>query len=183
MQHLIITDIFGLTPALKDIAHTLPQPCHIFDPYNGKDMRFVNEAEAYTYFMGETGLRQYAEKLVLFTQSLNCQLRVIAFSVGASALWDICHKEEVDNIVSATCFYGSQIRYNRSQCPIFPIELIFPAYEEHFSVKSLIADLLDTKNVSIQQVAHLHGFMNKYSNNYNGTGYREWSEILRNSSS
>ena len=52
--------------------------------------------------------------------------------------------------------------------------LIFPKYEEHFCLQEMKNKIQDTKNVSIVQSEYLHGFMNKYSKNYNEEGYKKY---------
>ena len=49
MHRIIISDIFGKTPALQEISDSLPGTSEIFDPYDEKFMNFMNEEEAYHF--------------------------------------------------------------------------------------------------------------------------------------
>ncbi len=174
MRNIIVSDVFGRTEALEGIASSFSGVTDIFEPYNAMNMDFGNEEEAYSYFTSEVGLNKYANNLKSFIQSFAEQLNLIGFSVGASAIWRISAQVKLENISSATCFYGSQIRNDRDICPIFPMELIFPIAEEHFSVSELISDLSDKENIQIQQVSFAHGFMNSHSINYHQGGYDQF---------
>lgn len=178
MIQLIVADIFGRTKALEEISSKLSGSVEILDPYNGRDMGFKDEAEAYAYFISAIGMNQYSAKVKKIVQSFTEQINLIGFSVGASVIWQISTGEGFENITGATCFYGSQIRHSKTICPTFPIKLIFPTKEEHFSVLELISDLSGRKNVDIQQVEFLHGFMNRHSQNFNQAGHDQFMKIL-----
>lgn len=178
MTHIIVSDIFGRTPALEEIAANLSGSWEIFDPYNSLYMGFGNESEAYTYFTSEHGLESYAEKLWQFLSSYKEQVSLIGFSVGAAAIWKISHQQELHNISHAICFYGSQIRHHIEVSPLFPIRLIFPLTENHFSVENLIIALSNKNSTTVEQAPYLHGFMNSHSKNFNRTGYSTFLKIL-----
>lgn len=176
MKTLIITDIFGKTEPLTELASLICQEHLILDPYNGKNMDFLDEETAYRYFSENIGLKNYTCALKNLLVNTSAPIQIIGFSVGASAIWNISNDATIcQNIKSAICYYGSQIRNNKDITPLFPIELRLPIKEEHFSVGELISSLSNKCNVKIKQVPHLHGFMNKYSNNYNQEGFK--SEI------
>ena len=107
-------------------------------------------------------------------------LRLIGFSVGASAIWQISEKEELPEVLNATCFYGSQIRNNINVNSKFPIHLIFPKSEEHFSVSELTKEIRDKEKVGVEQTDFLHGFMNTHSQNYDQLGYNQHLQALCN---
>ena len=178
MQNIIISDVFGITEALEQIASSLSGATDILDPYNSINMDFNNEGEAYSCFTSEVGLDKYADTLKECIQSFSERLNLIGFSVGASAIWKISTQTKLKSISSATCFYGSQIRHYRNLYPTFPIKLIVPATEEHFSVSELITDLSGRKNIQIQQVPFVHGFMNSHSRNYDQDGYNQFIHRL-----
>lgn len=98
-------------------------------------------------------------------------MRLIGFSVGASAIWNISNDVIVRGIIGATCFYGSQIRFNLGVKPRFPIKLVLPTFEQHFSISELIEALSCTENVMIERTPFFHGFMNKLSKNYDQNGH------------
>lgn len=178
MRHLIVSDIFGRTKALEKFASELSNSVEIFDPYNTKEMYFKNEAEAYQYFISKIGLDKYTENLIKLSRKFSEQVSLIGFSVGASAIWKLSSIKELKHISKAVCFYGSQIRHERNILPTFPIELIFPSVENHFSVSDLISDLSNKDNVHIQQTSFSHGFMNCHSENYNQNGYNQFMKTL-----
>ncbi len=178
MHNLIISDVFGKTKALENMACELPCSTFIIDPYNSEHMNFTNEAQAYAYFMSEVGMNKYCEILIKYILGLSESVKIIGFSVGASAIWKISSQIELGNISSAVCFYGSQIRHEKETCPMFPVTLIFPVSEEHYSVPNLITYLSNRNNVLIHQVNFFHGFMNAKSNNYDHDAYSQLMQAL-----
>jgi dienelactone hydrolase len=173
MKTIIVTDIFGKTQPLTELASLICQEYFILDPYNGKSMNFLDEQMAYRYFSENVGLNEYTYTLKKLLANDFAPVRLVGFSAGASAIWNISNEKAISHSVkSATCYYGSQIRNNKNITPLFPIELIFPIKEEHFSIGELIASLSNKNNVKIKQVNFLHGFMNKCSNNYSQEGFK-----------
>lgn len=177
MRTVIVTDIFGKTQAVVDFASAVAKINNIFDPYSGQDMAFENEKQAYQFFISNVGLEEYTEKLSDYLAAITDPVILIGFSVGASAIWNVSGNHHVHNISRAACYYGSQIRYRTSVTPHFPIELVFPKHEEHFSVSELMDSVRNRQNTKIRQVPYLHGFMNQLSDNYHQKGYD--LELLR----
>lgn len=173
MQNIIVSDIFGRTESLEEFASNFSAPTEILDPYSAKFMSFPNEQEAYTYFSKHVTLEQYSNSLLNRIQSTKSTINLIGFSVGASVIWKISNNTNCSNVTSAYCYYGSQIRNHVNIEPLFPVSLIFPASESHFSVNELIENLVNRNNVTIRQVSYLHGFMNVHSVNYNQQGCRQ----------
>ena len=177
-QTIIVSDIFGRTDALVEFATAISGSSVIFDPYDAVAMKFNDESEAYDYFSSNGGLENYADKLYQRLEQCLVPVNIIGFSVGASAIWKISERIERSKVSCAVCFYGSQIRNYRRLAPRFPIQLIFPQREKHFSVSELITDLKDRQNVKIEQATYFHGFMNKLSQHYDPTGYNEYLQAL-----
>lgn len=178
MSIILISDIFGVTPALVQLKDELAATA-IVDPYQGKYMNFNNEAEAYDYFTGTVGLDSYVSTVSQVLASIDSKATVIGFSVGAAAIWRLSLIKENNNIKQAFCFYGSQIR-NFSQIePCFEIHLVFPKSEAHFDVSALHNLLKEKPNVISSQVEYLHGFMNYCSDNFNKVGYQEYLKKLQ----
>ena len=173
MKTIVITDIFGRTTALERLTAEISEDALILDPYDSEFMNFKNEEAAYAYFSENVGLGSYADKLKQVLLEQQGEVLLIGFSVGASAIWNISGDESITVVKKAICYYGSQIRSNVVCNPRFPIELVFPSMERHFSVDELIHQLSGKQNVSIRQVSSLHGFMNKLSLNYDFQGYGE----------
>ena len=177
MSIILVSDIFGKTPALIELGEELNAKA-IVDPYDGQDMKFKNESEAYSYFMENVGFDVYLSELLKIIKLADCASTLIGFSVGASAIWQLSDKISSDLVKRSICFYGAQIRNFTEVVPQIEVELIFPKYEPHFDVLELQACFYKTPNVKTSRVDYLHGFMNYYSNNYNQQGYREQVALL-----
>ncbi|XPF93529.1 dienelactone hydrolase family protein [Colwellia sp. RE-S-Sl-9] len=176
----IVTDIFGITPALKEFVATLTvssgAAINIVDPYQGKQMSFEDEATAYAYFVKHVGVEQYAQHLhsILVSQK---DTTVIGFSVGASALWALSAKNNI-SVEHAIYFYGSQIRHLLDIQPQIKSTVILPKKEEHFDVDDLQGKLKKLSKVSIKRCSFYHGFMNRHSVNFNEQAYRTYTGWL-----
>jgi dienelactone hydrolase len=182
MNIIIVSDVFGITAALLKLKDEIGANT-IIDPYKGECMDFENEDEAYSCFMNDVGLDNYASEVFKNTESLNCETILIGFSIGASVIWKSSVKNESNYIQQAFCFYGSQIRNAIEIEPCFKINLVFPKSELHFDVTELIKNLETKPNVKISQVDYLHGFMNYHSSNFNHVGYKEHITLLRSTAS
>ena len=53
---VLVTDIFGRTSEVETLAKDLGISCLIVDPYQGVDMDFQTEANAYQHFLDQVGL-------------------------------------------------------------------------------------------------------------------------------
>lgn len=170
MNIILVTDIFGKTPALIKLGEELDVNI-IVDPYDGINMGFKDEAEAYSYFIEHVGFDKYFYELqnVVTTNTMDSTL--IGFSIGASAIWKLSDNSSLKNVSCGICYYGSQIRNYKKVSPSFKVDLIFPKKEHHFDVQELKAELSKKRNVRIIQTGYLHGFMNLYSTNYDQSAY------------
>ncbi len=177
MSIVLVSDIFGITPALLAISKKLGA-CSIVDPYNGQKMEFDSEADAYSYFIENVGLDRYFSTLLTTATSIDEQTTLIGFSVGAAVIWRLSERKDMTQIKQAFCFYGSQIRNFSQVEPCFKVKLLFPKSEEHFDVVSLQKTLNKKANVEAIKVDYLHGFMNYHSNNYNQLGYNKYIDYL-----
>jgi dienelactone hydrolase len=166
MSITLVSDVFGLTSALIKLAEALKVDT-IVDPYDGVDMTFNNEAEAYSYFMDHIGLDVYLAKLIKAIQPAPAATNLIGFSVGACVVWRLSEKVSSNVVKRGFCFYGAQIRHYSELNPRFEIELIFPESEPHFDVSELQANLAKKQNVKTVRANCLHGFMNSLSRHYN----------------
>lgn len=179
MKKIIVTDVFGKTPALIELGDEIGAD-QIIDPYDSKAMRFDNETQAYRYFTENVGLDTYVNKVSKIIKNSSDETTLIGFSVGASAIWLLSTSEKAPKIVKhATCFYGSQIRHFTQLSPTFELKLIFPKSEPHFDVLALRLMLADKPKVTAIQVDFLHGFMNYHSSNFNQAGYQLHLELLQ----
>ena len=199
MKTIIVSDIFGKTPALEKLAGQISSDLSdmtILDPYQGENMMFQDEKNAYTYFQKNIGIEQYQDNILkIINQIMSTlpyhaadnsamnsgnNLLLLGFSIGASAVWKISDKISCPEHVKAICFYGSQIRYYLNINPKMKMDLIFPEFESHFDVKDLISQLSLKKNIKCELTTYLHGFMNKSSVNFNKTAYANYVKLLQN---
>jgi len=180
MKIIVISDIFGRTAALEQLAAEISEDALIVDPYDSEFMDFKNEESAYAYFSENVGLDSYADKLKQILLVQQGEVLLIGFSVGASVIWNVSNDQSITVVKKAICYYGSQIRNNVTSNPRFPIELVFPSMERHFSVDELMHQLSEKKKVFIRQVSYLHGFMNELSVNYDAHGHGEEIMYLNN---
>lgn len=183
---IIVTDIFGKTPAVEKISAALPFKSTIFDPYQGIDMAFASEHLAYQYFSENVGVEKYSQLLREHLLDIQQPFYLIGFSVGASAIWQLSAQKDLTNtdciipISSALGFYSSQIRHSIEIRPYFPIQLIFPIREQSFCVQTVIQTLENNDNLKLHKAPYLHGFMNSHSPNYHPQGYHYYLSILSN---
>ncbi|REL32550.1 hypothetical protein [Thalassotalea euphylliae] len=194
MTIVLVSDIFGRTPAFEALANSLADitgsQTILFDPYQGENLNFTDEQAAYQYFSQHIGVETYADMLVKFLTSLNQDeqakpLTVLGFSVGASVAWLLaCHSSNtgllpdkklsnnnLPEIKQVIGIYGGQIRNYSALEPDVETRLIFPQSESHFEVTALTEKLATKENVSAYQVPYLHGYLNSHSKNYNQVGY------------
>ncbi len=179
MGKVIVSDIFGSTPALEDLAGAVGAVTDIIDPYGGKQMGFDTEPRAYDHFMTHVGIGAYSEILSARLAETPRVSILIGFSVGAAAIWGISEALAPDKIGRAVCFYGSQIRHATDIVPNISIEHLLPKKEPVFSIHDLAAALSGKKNVTVLRTPYLHGFMNRLSLNFNRAGYAAGLERLR----
>ncbi|MCG8568131.1 MAG: hypothetical protein MI747_23945 [Desulfobacterales bacterium] len=170
---IIAPDIFGLTPAVEELAGQLNAHRVIpLDPYGDQGGYFTNEATAYAHFTQHVGIGGYARLIynTLMDHSPDKdapETRVLlGFSAGAAALWTLADNHELGEISHCMGYYGSQIRNHPSIRPLWPVELIFPEKEDHFDVGFLMAQLTGRKNLELKKEKGKHGFMNPHSPNY-----------------
>jgi len=170
---LVISDIFGRTPALeqlcldvkRDVTGDKLDPM-IVDPYAGRHRGFETQEQAYGVFMAEVGLDAYAKTVETAVKGAGGSCRILAFSVGAAALWLNSENPGLKLVEKTQLYYGSQIRYSLDLRPCFPVHLIFPAMEPHFDVAEVMRALAPIPNVSCSRSPGLHGFMNPCSPNF-----------------
>ncbi|EPJ53095.1 MAG: hypothetical protein OFPI_11780 [Osedax symbiont Rs2] len=177
MNLVLITDIFGITAHLLKISKQLN--AQIIDPYAGALMHFSDEATAYAYFSNNIGLDCYLDIVSEKFEQLDTVTVAIGFSVGASVLWRYGADDLRGKLQRGYCFYGSQIRNYLQLVPNYPLQLILPKHEPHFSVAQLAADLAGCENLTIIKTEYLHGFMNQCSVNYDHQACQKHLQLLK----
>lgn len=183
MELIVASDIFGRTPHLDALVAEVSSAftrIRILSPYGDRAPEFGNEARAYAYFQENIGLNGYMDLLGRARADATSPLRLLGFSVGASALWGLSGSPLVHEDALAVCFYGSQIRHLTHIDPKMNMVMFFPAREPHFHVDRLISKLSGKTQVRCAVTRYLHGFMNPLSGNYDKTAYREYIRVLKN---
>lgn len=193
MTIMLVSDIFGVTLSLKELANILSTTGYevvIVDPYDGIEHDFLDEEQAYTYFMKKVGLPLYAQHLegaiahCAKNMNVNRQGRkvkaLIGFSIGASVIWQLSANKCMTDVEQAFYFYGSQIRHYIDIDPQVKSTVVFPARELHFSVDDLQKQIKMSSNVSTKRCKYLHGFMNFHSVNFNQNAYNHYTDWLCN---
>lgn len=169
MSVLIITDVYGATPAVASLARQLPLPCQIITPDVGS-APFTNGRQAYQGFIAAGGVAAYADKIAHslrdYAQQASSTHRavqhVIAFSAGASAWW--LQSEQLPCAIhSATLFYASRVRDHIDLNSACPTHFIFAEHEEAFQPASLVQPLRARGHQAEIAAATQHGFMNPYA--------------------
>jgi len=161
---LIVTDVFGNTPAVASFARQFPLPSLIVSPFTGERTQYPAETLAYHAFLAEGGVAAYAEHLAGILEMHQSSLRyAIGFSAGASALWLNSANPALAGLQQTVLFYGSRIRDHREVQPVCPTRLIFAEQEAAFEPAELVADLRKRNQDAELVKGSKHGFMNPYS--------------------
>ena len=161
---LIVTDVFGNTPAIASFARQFPVPCLIASPFSGEKTQYPAETLAYHAFIAEGGVGAYAEHVAQLIEANHSSLRyAFGFSAGASALWLNSANPAMAKLQQAVLFYGSRIRDYRDVQPVCPTRLIFAEQEVAFEPAKLVADLRQRNQDAELVKGSKHGFMNPYS--------------------
>jgi dienelactone hydrolase len=179
MTKVIVSDIFGITPALQDLAEAVGSVTAAIDPYGGKEMGFGTESLAYEHFMTHVGIPAYEQQVAACLAEIPNIDLLIGFSVGAAAVWGISGTLSPEQIARAVCFYGSRIRHAADIIPRIPMVHILPRKEPGFDIDDLAATLSHKPAVTVHKTPFLHGFMNRVSPNFSRTGYDAWVDRLR----
>ncbi|WP_165742915.1 hypothetical protein [Pseudoalteromonas sp. Z9A6] len=181
MNYLIVSDIYGLTPALSKLSQAISSNLVIVDPYN-KIQAIESEKDSYNNFIQQCGHDKYTDKLLECFESLKVPTTCIAFSAGASAAWRAQLLTGNTHLKKLIGFYPSQIRNYLALDANVPCEFIFPESESHFNVDEVIKALSTKASVKCYKTNFLHSFMNEYSTNFNAQGLVKYSSYIKQSS-
>ncbi|WP_440055898.1 dienelactone hydrolase family protein [Pseudoalteromonas sp. T1lg65] len=172
MKTLIITDIYGCTEHVKEFAEGLPGNTVIISPYHHEQFS-VDEAYHYQRFIDTCGHQKYQEKVVKAIQMERPNL-VIGFSAGGAAAWNALAGMRICDVQQLIAFYPSQIRNALNKKPVCDTELYFPISEPHFEVSEVISRLAAKKGVKCVRTRYRHGFMNRFSLNFDSHAYSHY---------
>ena len=178
MHYIIVSDIYGKTPALHDFCKTLNTQFTLVEPYSGKEQAIVSEELNYKNFIKACGHNVYTAMLHKQFDRLTEPTICIAFSAGASAAWRAQLLTSNPHLKKVVGFYPSQIRNYLDLDASVPCEFIFPYHEVHFDVTAVINELNKKQNVICKPTDYCHGFMNKRSLNYNEQAYQYFCNYL-----
>lgn len=176
---LLVTDIFGCGKGLQSLLQALSlagiKPVAL-DPYQGKETCFKNEAEAYQAFLAEGGYDSYLQQV----QQYVCDktTAIIAFSSGATAVWRALGNHHYPAVQQVWLFYPGHIHQYLHLLPSCPVQVILPATEQGFCVKTVAGQLQDKLGVEVKNVPAEHGFMNFDSANYDAQQFEQQINIL-----
>lgn len=167
---VVLHEIYGINGHISGVCRTLEKRGFDVlapDLLNGRGPFGHDRAEeAYAHFFGEIGM----DKAMVKVRQVMKDLRpghetvcVLGFSVGATLAW-LCSGTRLCDLVVG--FYGSRIRDHLSVKPECPTLLFFPAEEKSFDVGDLTRRLDSFPNTRIERMPGMHGFANRFSENY-----------------
>lgn len=179
---ILVTDIFGINDSLLSLIDDSGLTGHvdIIDPYNGQQLDFENQQQAYDAFMAYGGLERYTDTLKQTLLSKQSSHRLLGFSAGGSAVWRVLDQstDVIKNVSSAMCFYPGQIRHFMTLEPKVDVTIIFPAFESHFDVQPVIKQLNEKSRVLCVETDYQHGFMNAQLAAFEAQGYRRFCHLF-----
>ena len=175
MKLIVISDIFGKTPALIDLVNELADlygEIAIINPYNNPTPQFETEQGAYQQFHKVCGQENLFKKALAEVQRSTSRVDILGFSVGGTCAWNLSSQSGCGQIRQCICFYGSRIREHTEAIPQVPTTTIFPCFEVAFNIEPVIKALADKQNTELIRTKYLHGFMNRKSCNFSGEAYK-----------
>jgi len=166
---IVLHEIYGINRFTEDICDGYNvQGFDIFCPdmLNGNRFLYTEASRAYDSFIDEVGFDYYGEieQLLERLKITYDKVFIIGFSVGATIAWRCCDNAKSDGII---CCYGSRIRDYLSLQPSCPVLLLF-AEQDSFDVGNIVEQILEKRNVEVHKLKASHGFMDQYSDNFNG---------------
>jgi hypothetical protein len=178
MNYLLVTDIFGKTAHLTQLAQQLRGKTCLCDPYSGQIQLPINEQFQYQHFLTHCGHDGYLEKVHLKMSSLREPTTIIAFSAGATAVWRAQAELKNTAIKRVIAFYPSQVRNHLELEASIPFRFIFPKKETHFELAPVVSALKAKAGVQCDITQHDHGFMNPLSDNFNQRAFQYFTKQL-----
>lgn len=180
MHIILATEIWGRTPHMNALAERL-RPCAaavvVVDPYDGADPDFGSEQDAYAAYCKQCGHEAFAARVAQALERVGGDTVMVGFSAGATAVWSVLCAA-AGTVRGGVGFYGSGIRTMLDKTPTVPVELVFPAHEEHFEVGAVVDSLSAWPTVHCHMVPQGHGFMNPLSANFDPSAHEAWTAWL-----
>jgi dienelactone hydrolase len=173
---LIVTDVFGNTPAIASLQRSLGQSCIVVSPFDD-GYSAKNEQDAYQAFLAAGGVHTYAKKLQAIVQEQKQIRHVIGFSAGASAWW-LSNNSHLNDLHSTTLFYGSRIRDHLDIQSHHPTHFIFAEHENAYQAQQVVKALRQRGYDAELAIGCKHGFMNPYSSGFSLKTQTHYLEVL-----
>lgn len=131
---------------------------------------YDRKRKAYNYFKKEVGFDSYIKvnKLVDELVEVYEKVFILGFSVGATLAWRCCENVSLSGILG---FYGSRIKDFTELDPLCPTFLIL-SRDEHYGSS------VGGENLLIKKVKAPHGFMDKYSKDYDEPAAKENQAVI-----
>ena len=164
---IILHEIYGINSFIKDTcSEYYNQGFDVYCPdmLQGNIFSYSESDSTYAFFINKAGF-EYFKEIELLLQKLKLQydkVFILGFSAGATIAWRCSGNTKCDGII---CCYGSRIRDYLSLQPACPVLLLF-AEQDSFDVDKVIKQLQVKANVELYKFQACHGYMDKYSNNY-----------------
>ena len=170
---ILLHEIYGINQFIEDQAKWLKALGYevlIPDLLNGLSFSYDERRKAYNYFKKEVGFDSYIKINELASQLVADyeKVYVLGFSVGATLAWRCCENSSISGIIGC---YGSRIRDYEDLVPHCPTLLIL-SKDEGFG-NHLIGEKL-----TIKKMRAGHGFIDKYSRNYDETAAKECQTLI-----
>ncbi|HZK02118.1 MAG TPA: dienelactone hydrolase family protein [Anaerovoracaceae bacterium] len=166
---IILHEIYGINKFIEGQCKKYQKAGFDFfcpDMLGRPPFSYEESAEAYEFFMKNVGFSLYSDICHTVSQLKNEYEKVfiIGFSVGATIAWRCGESTDCDGVIAC---YGSRIRDYKDLDPKCPTLLLF-AKEDTFDVAKLISQLEHKRFVKILKFNAKHGFMDPFSNLFNG---------------
>ncbi|MDA2188009.1 dienelactone hydrolase family protein [Bacillus cereus] len=181
---VIVHEIYGVNDHMHHVTqHFTSSHIDVFCPnllHLQHAFHYSDEEKAYEHFVNHIGFddgKKQIEEFISHLSSSYTHIGLIGFSVGATISWLCSNNPKIDFIIGC---YGSRIRDYVHIKPTCSTLLIFPEKEASFSVSSLIHTLQQQKNplLEIKQLHGEHGFLNPYTEKYNGHSTKQAYNVI-----
>lgn len=173
---LIVTDVFGNTPAIASLQRHIGLSCIVVSPFDD-GYSAKNEQDAYQAFLAAGGVHTYAKKLQAIVQEQTQLRHVIGFSAGASAWW-LSNNAHLCDLHSTTLFYGSRIRDHLDIPSHHPTHFIFAEHENAYQAQQVVNALRQRGHQAEVAIGCKHGFMNPYSSGFSLKTQTHYLDVL-----